>query len=128
MLHAFKLWIADNNNLVIVGVFSEYIANKVVDEVLLPLRSQICDYYARNIISAKTCPSDFELNAFNSFLGKLSSDEWEQYFLLPLIKLLKKSPESASRLVSHILTYVRIDVSRLVKEAGYQPFCSHPEF
>ena len=118
MVHAFNTWILENNNIVIIGVLSDYLGNQSLDETVIGFRGQICDYYVRNVISAKSCPSQFVFDIFNSFLGNVLSEEWEKYFSTPLIKMLKKSPESASKIVSHILTHVRINVSVLVKEAG----------
>lgn len=82
----------------------------------IPQKEIVVDFFVNKVLQAKTVPTEFVISLYKGFLQDLTPELWAD-ISGHLIKLIKKSPESASMLTCMVLSSVNNDLSVIVQDA-----------
>lgn len=76
------------------------------------MRYKLLSVFVDKIVcGAKTVPQDVELHCFSGLLEAITTEEVEKCLLQPGIKMIKRSPEVAMRIVNFALSRISADIS-----------------
>ncbi|KAI9014595.1 armadillo-type protein [Phycomyces nitens] len=89
-------------------------------------KSNLTDYYLKNVVSSKTPVPETVLAAFDDFFNKIiSKDDFVGQYVPVLEKMMLRSPEIVLPALSRIIPSLSFDVSTIFAEKWLEPLMNH---